>query len=394
MLSMQTLRVLTAGESHGPALTAILEGLPAGLPLAATAIDADLARRQKGAGAGKRMSIEQDRIQILSGVLEGRTTGAPVTLSIVNRDHAAWQGRAVPAYAIPRPGHADLAAVVKYGYDDLRPALERASARETAARVAVGAVCRAYLQSFGVTVGGYVVALGGVTADVRKTLLPQRMALARDNDLACPDADAVASMRAAIQAATENGTTLGGIIEVVATDVPVGLGSHVQWDRRLTARIGAACLSLNAVKGVEIGDGFALTALTGNQAQDPIRLADGRLVRPSNHCGGIEGGISNGQPILVRVAFKPIASTRQSQPSVDLASGAETPTCYERSDTCPVPRAVPVVEAVLAFVLADALQEKLGGDSLAEQQVRFAQLRQARPEELHLTGQPHGFWPA
>ena len=387
------LRFLTAGESHGPALTAILEGLPAGLPMTQELIAADLGRRQRGAGSGGRMSIEQDQAQILGGVMEGRTTGAPVALLIANKDHANWKGKEVAPFTIPRPGHADLPAAVKYGYNDLRIALERASARETAARVAVGALCRAYLKTFGIEVGGWVRAIGGVEADTRRLLFDKCLEAARASDVSCPDPDAAAQMRAAINTAAEHGETLGGVVEVVASGVPVGLGTHVHWDRKLTSRLGAALMGIPATKGVEIGEAFANTALSGSQVQDAIRTDGDRLVRTTNRCGGIEGGISNGQPIVVRIAMKPIPTTRKSQSSVNLVDGAEVGTQYERSDVCPVPRAVPVVEAMVAFVLADVLLEKLGGDSLAEQQPRFEQLRKSALTGLALTGQPHLFWP-
>ena len=387
-----SLRFLTSGESHGPALTAILEGLPAGLPVTPELIAADLGRRQRGAGSGGRMAIEQDAAQILGGVMEGRTTGAPVSLLIPNQDHANWKGRAIPPFTIPRPGHADLSAAIKYGYDDLRLALERASARETAARVAVGALCRAYLKTFGIEIGGWVAAIGGITADTKRLLLDKCLEAARASDVNCPDQDAAAQMRAAINTAAEQGETLGGVVEVVATGLPVGLGSHVHWDRKLTSRLSAALMSIPATKGVEIGEAFANTALGGSQVQDAIRTHGDRLVRTSNRCGGIEGGISNGQPLVVRIAIKPIPTTRKSQSSVDLVGGAEVGTQYERSDVCPVPRAVPVVEAMVAFVLAAALLEKLGGDSLAEQQPRFEQLRKAELTGLSLTGAPHVFW--
>jgi chorismate synthase len=391
---MHALRFLTAGESHGPALTAILEGLPAGLAVSAADIRRDLARRQRGAGAGGRMAIEQDQAQILGGVMDGRTTGAPVALLIPNRDHANWQGQAVPAFTTPRPGHADLAAAIKYGFDDLRLALERASARETAARVAVGALCRAYLEAFGIRLGGWVSAIGGVSADLGAILFEKRIERALDSDVACPDPEAAARMRAAIQQAGEQGETAGGVIEAAALGVPAGLGSHVHWDRRLTARLAAALASIPSVKGVEIGEAFAGAAQPGSRVQDPIRLQDGRVLRPSDRCGGIEGGITNGQPVLVRVALKPVATTHRTQPSVDLAAGREAETKYERSDICPVPRAVVVVEAMLAFVVAEALQEKLGGDSLAEQQARFATLRAPTIESLKQRGEPRVFWPA
>jgi chorismate synthase len=387
------LRYLTAGESHGPALTAILEGLPAGLPLSEEVVAADLARRQTGAGSGDRMAIEKDRAQILAGVMEGVTTGAPLTLQIVNRDHANWKGKAVPAYTTPRPGHADLAAAVKYGYDDVRPSLERASARETAARVAVGAVCRAFLNTFGITVGGYVSSIGETAARLEGLAFTDRLARARASEVQCPDPEAAALMAHAIEKAKTAGETLGGILEVAVMGVPVGLGSHVNWDRRLDARLASAVLGMNAVKGVEIGDAFANARRPGTQANDAILAGAEGLVRRSNACGGIEGGISNGQTLWLRAAMKPIPTTRKGQETVDLATGKASLTYYERSDVCPVPRAVIVLEAIVAHVIADALIEKLGGDSLREMRPRFDALRRATLDDLHMTGQPHVFWP-
>ena len=371
------LRFLTAGESHGPGLVAIVEGLPAGLPVDETQLNHELARRQRGLGAGPRMRIERDRARILAGVLEGHTTGAPVALYIANRDHAKWQGREVPPFTTPRPGHSDLAAVLKYGYTDIRPALERASARETAARVAVGALLKQLLARVGIRVQGYVTAIGPVQATAVPEDIPTRWA---------------ARMASSI-AAQQARDTLGGVIEVVALGVPPGLGSHVHWDRRLDARLAAAVMSIPAIKGVALGDAWAQARLPGTQAHDAIRRVGPRLTRPTNRAGGIEAGISNGQPVVVRAAMKPIATTLTPQPTVDLHTGAETETRYERSDFCPVPRAVPVVEAMVAFVLADALLEKLGGDTLAELEARFATLRQATVTDAALDGRPHRFWP-
>jgi len=388
------LRFLTAGESHGPALVAILEGLPAGLPVDLEAVNRELARRQRGLGAGPRMKIEADQAVILSGVLEGVTTGAPIALQIENRDHAKWRGRAVAPMTVPRPGHADLAAALKYGYRDLRPGLERASARETAARVAVGALCKQFLGAFGITVGSYVVQIGPVRAELPADLpYALRFERAEADPVRCPDPEASARMQAAIEAAIREKDTLGGVIEGVALGVPPGLGSHVHWDRRLSARLMMALGSIPAVKGVEIGEGFALAARRGTEAQDGIFREGEALVRRTNRAGGIEGGISNGAPIVVRVAFKPIATTLTPQPSVDLRTGEPTETRYERSDFCPVPRAAPIVEAMMAFVLADALLEKLGGDTMDECRSRFAALRQARLGDLPLDGAPHCFWP-
>ena len=354
------LRYQTAGESHGPSLIAVLEGMPAGLPVTEEMINADLARRQLPLGAGARMMIETDRGTILAGVMEGVTTGAPIAVQILNKDHASWKGRAVTAYTTPRPGHADLAAAIKYQYADIRPSLERASARETAPRCAVGALCRALLKQFGIEVAGHIVQIG-----------------AEKN----PEAFA-----STIEAAREAGESLGGIIEIVVTGVPVGLGSHVAAERRLDARLAQAMLSVQAMKGVEIGDAFANATRPGTAAHDPIATD---LSRPSNRCGGIEGGMSNGQPIWLRVAMKPIPTTTKPQHTVDLVTGQESPTTYERSDVCPTPRAVVVLEAMAAFVIADALLEKLGGDSLTEIKPRFEQIKEMKP---HLTGGTHVFW--
>jgi chorismate synthase len=371
------LRFLTAGESHGPALTAILEGMPAGLPLAAGEIDDHLARRQRGLGSGGRMAIERDRVSLVAGVLGGRTTGAPLALRIENRDWANWQGRDLPPMTVPRPGHADLAAATKYGYRELRLALERASARETAARVAVGAVCRRLLAEFDIAVGSYVVQIGTVEAALPTTLsYEERFARAEENDARCPDPAAAGAMAAAVEEAAADGDTLGGIFEVIAVQVPPGLGSHVHWDRRLDARLMFAVGSIQAIKGVEIGPAFQNAARRGTEVQDGIQAGEGRLGRASNRAGGLEGGITTGEAIVVRAAMKPIATTLAAQRSVDLATGEAAETRYERSDICAVPRAAVVGEAMVAYVLADALLEKLGGDSLAEMRPRFETLWQ------------------
>ncbi len=387
------LRFLTAGESHGPALLTILEGMPAGLELPAEVIDQELARRQRGYGAGPRMKLESDQVQILGGILEGQTTGAPIALLIHNRDHEKWRGKSIQAFTIPRPGHADLTATVKYGYQDIRPALERASARETAARVAAGAVCKHYLAQFGVRVGGYVAAIGEVQADLQSIPVEERSSLAEENDVRCPEPTAAAAMQARIRQVMSERDTLGGVIEIIAWGLPVGLGSNVHWDRRLEARLGAAILSVQAIKGVEIGPAFENARKLGTQVQDAIAIEGDALARPSNRAGGIEGGISNGSPVVIRAAMKPIATTLTPQRSVDLKTGQEVATQYERSDFCPVPRAVPILEAMVAFVLADALVEKLGGDSMGEMQERFAALKQLRLADLKLEGDEHIFWP-
>ena len=386
------LRFLTAGESHGPALTAILEGIPAGLPLDASTIDRELARRQKGYGAGGRMKIEKDAVRIMSGVMAGETTGAPIAMLVENSDHIKWQGKAIDPMTAPRPGHADLTGAVKYGYGDLRPSLERASARETTMRVVVGAICKQLLSQFGIVVGGYVTAIGDVKAELSGSSYQFRFEAAEGNDVRCPDPVAAKKMRAHIEQIIHAKDTLGGIIEVVALNVPIGLGSFAQWDTRLEAKLAQAVMSVQAMKGVEIGDAFENAKLPGTQAHDAITLEHSILHRSTNRAGGIEAGISNGQPIVIRAAMKPIATTLTPQTTVDLANGEEAPTKYERSDFCPVPRAVPILEAMVAFVLADALLEKLGGDSLAEIKPRFEALRKASLTDLKMKNEPFVWW--
>jgi chorismate synthase len=392
MEGKMTLRFLTSGESHGAAMLAILEGLPAGLPLTEQMINQDLARRQKGFGAGARMKIEHDQAIILSGIMEGQTIGSPLALMIKNEDHERWKNRSISPFTIPRPGHADLAGIIKYGFNDIRPVLERASARETVARVAIGAVCRQLLAQFSIQIGGYVAAIGDINASLEAIPLENRIKLALENDIHCPDPNAAEKMEQAIRQIMQKKDTLGGIIEVAALNVPPGLGSYVHWDRRLDARIAAAILSIPAIKGVEIGPAFENSRLRGTLCHDPIVLEDDQFVRPRNRSGGIEGGISNGSPIIVRAAMKPIPTTLSPQQSVELLNGIGVTTKYERSDFCPVPRAVVIVEAMLAFVLADALLEKLGGDTLSELQTRYQQLRKARLSDLQLSGNAHIFW--
>lgn len=372
---MGAFRFFTAGESHGPGLVAIVDGVPAGLHLLAEDVDEGLARRQRGYGRGGRMKIETDRVVLQAGVRGGETLGSPVALLVHNRDFASWQGRmgpepfaATPEPVVrPRPGHADLAGGLKYDRRDLRDVLERASARETTMRVAVGGVARALLRALGVEVFAHVVAIGEIEATAHRDLdLETVRRRAGASDLACADPDAEAAMRAAIHAASHAGDTLGGTFEVVATGVPVGLGSHVQWDRKLDGRIAQAMMCIQAIKGVEIGLGFEAARLRGTAVHDPIAFAEGRFSRPRNGAGGLEGGITNGEPVVVRAAMKPIATLKQPLPSVHVDTKEAADAAHERSDICAVAAASVVGEAMLAIVLADAVLEKFGGDSMKE----------------------------
>ena len=359
--------------------------MPAGLPLTEKDVNRQLRRRQKGFGSGSRMGIERDNASFSGGVLDGQTTGAPIALQIENRDWANWRERDIPPMTIPRPGHADLTGAIKYHYRELRLALERASARETAARVAVGAICRRLLAEFDVTIGSYVVRIGGALATLPGDLsFPDRFSRAEESDVRCPDSAAAQAMHHRIREARAAKDTLGGVFEVAALGLPPGLGSHVHWDRRLDARLMAAVGSIQAVKGVEIGAAFENAARRGTQVHDEILIKDGRLTRHTNRAGGFEGGITTGQPVVVRAAMKPISTTLAPLRSVNLATGEPAATRYERSDICAVPRATVVGEAMVAFVLADALLEKLGGDSLAEIRPRFAALRRGTLDELEM----------
>ena len=368
---------MTSGESHGPRLTALLEGVPSGLPLLAEEIDVDLARRQRGYGRGGRMKIETDRVEIVGGVRGGETLGSPIALSIVNRDHASWLDRMSPGplpapaepLTRPRPGHADLAGGLKHDRHDLRDILERASARETAARTAVGAVCRKLLAAaVGIDVFAHVVAIGPIEAPALDLPASEIRSRARASDLACADAQAEEQMKTAIRDASHAGDTLGGIFEVVATGMLAGLGSHVQWDRKLDGRLAQALMSIQAIKGVEIGVGFGAARLPGSSVHDPIHYAGDarRFVRPTNRAGGLEGGITNGMPVVCRAAMKPIATLRRALASVDVRTKEAYEAAFERSDVCAVAAASVVGEAMVCIVLADAVLEKFGGDSMRE----------------------------
>ncbi len=366
---------VTAGESHGKGLVAIVEGMVAGLPVSEEGIVRDLKRRQAGYGRSSRMDIEQDTAELISGIRHGTTIGSPISLLIWNRVWEDWQetmsiapvDKEVEPVTSPRPGHADLAGVIKYGIGDIRPILERASARETAARVAVGAVARRFLEEFGIAVHSHTVSIGNRWVKQDKPVDWQQV---ENSPVRCADAEAEKAMMAAIDEAKAEGDTLGGVFELIAIGVPVGLGSHVQWNRRLDGQIAQAIMSINAVKGVEIGAGFSLGNMKGSQAQDIIEPSSEGTPFPwrraTNQAGGIEGGISNGQPVVVRVAVKPIATLGKPLPSVDLHTGKTTEAHYERSDICIVPAAGVIGEAMLAIVLTNAMLEKFGGDHLKE----------------------------
>jgi chorismate synthase len=373
------LRFLTAGESHGKALTAIVEGMPAGLRLDEEFVAHDLKRRQGGYGRGPRQMMEHDRAEILSGVRLGLTVGSPITLVIWNRDWENWK-TAMSASPVegdakritrPRPGHADLAGVTKYGLDDVRPILERASARETAARVAAGAVARRFLEEFGVEIHSHTLAIGGEWA---KAAHPVDWQQVESSLVRCADPAAEKAMIGAIDEAVGSGDTVGGVSEVVAFGVPVGLGSHVQWDRRLDGRIAQAMMSIQSVKGVEIGDAFKVVNERGSQVHDGVEMGGKSRYpwrRTSNRAGGLEGGMSNGEPIVLRLAVKPIPTLAKPLPSVDLATGESVQAHFERSDVCVVPAAGVIGEAMLSMVLADAMVEKFGGDSIGETRRNF-----------------------
>jgi chorismate synthase len=377
------LRWLTAGESHGPALLATLEGLPAGVAVTTDDLADALARRRLGHGRGARMTFERDDVELLGGVRHGLTQGGPVAVRIGNTEWPKWQqvmsADPVPAETLaglarnapltrPRPGHADLAGMQKYGFDDARPVLERASARETAARVALGAVARAFLdQAVGAQLVSHVVAIGGATAPDGQWPEPDDVEQLDADPVRCLDPAASAAMVAEIDAAQKDGDTLGGVVEVLAYGLPPGLGSHVHWDRRLDSRLAGALMGIQAIKGVAVGDGFASAARRGSQAHDEIeRGADGGLHRRTARAGGIEGGMTTGEPLRVRAAMKPISTVPRALDTVDVATGEPARAISQRSDVCAVPAAGIVAEAMVALALADAVLEKFGGDSVAE----------------------------
>ena len=404
------LRFLTAGESHGPSLVVIVEGVPAGLPLAASDLLPDLARRQLGYGRGRRMAIEQDQAEILAGVRRGHTLGSPIALLIRNRDWANWQhtmsieadppesagGARRAAVTRPRPGHADLSGGLKYGHRDLRDVLERASARETAARVAAGAIARVLLRRYGVDIASHVIAIGAAAiADPLAVSFAQARALAPGDDVRCVDEAVGQAMKVTIDAAREAGDTVGGAFEVIAHDVPPGLGSYVQWDRKLDGRLAQAMMSIPAIKAVGLGRAAAVGGLPGSRVHDEIVPAAGAgsgtvpgLRRPTNNAGGLEGGVTNGEDVRVTAWMKPISTLMKPLRSVDLATMTEAAATIERSDVCAVPAAAVVGEAMVGLVLADALLEKFGADSVAEVDAAWERYRESLSSRLAVRPEP------
>jgi chorismate synthase len=369
------LRFITAGESHGPGLTAIVEGLPAGLALSPEDIDRDLARRQLGHGRGGRMKIEKDRAEVTSGVRHGRTLGSPVALRVANRDYPNWAERmspwpvspAVEEVHLPRPGHADLAGVQKYGFTDVRDVLERASARETAARVAAGALAKVFLGALGVEVHSHVLQIGSAAAPLRGELAPGDFEGVDESPVRCLDAAASESMVAEIDAARKANESLGGVLEVRAFGLVPGMGSHLSWEERLDGRLAQAIVSIQAMKGVAIGDGFELADRVGSQAHDEIFWSEERgYFRETNRAGGLEGGMTTGAPLVVRGAMKPLPTLTKPLRSVDIATKEPADALRERTDSCTVPAAGVVAEAMVALVLAAAYREKLGGDHIED----------------------------
>jgi chorismate synthase len=394
------LRVLTAGESHGPELVAIIEGLPSGVPVSRTAIQADLARRKLGYGRGSRMKFEEDELTISAGVRHGSSLGSPIALRIGNTEWPKWievmspdpveltersRGRGA-ALTRPRPGHADLVGMQKYDFDEARPILERASARETAARVALGAVARAFLAELGIRLVSHTLSIGPVAVPGNAALPTPDDVDALDADpLRCFDPATSAAMVAEVDDAKKDGDTLGGIVEVLAYGLPPGLGSHVQWDRRLDAKLAQALMSIQAIKGVEVGDGFETTRRRGSAAHDELFATDTGIARASDRAGGTEGGMSTGTVLRVRAGMKPIATVPHALRTIDVSTGETASAHHQRSDVCAVPAAGVVAEAMVAVVLADVVLEKFGGDSVGETRRNLEGYLAAIPAELRTT---------
>ena len=394
------LRVLTAGESHGPELVAVMEGLPAGVPVSRAAIQADLARRKLGYGRGSRMKFEEDELTISGGVVHGLSLGSPIALHIGNSEWPKWvevmspdpveltdrsRGRGA-ALTRPRPGHADLVGMQKYDFDEARPILERASARETAARVALGAVARSFLGELGIRLVSHTLSIGPVRVPADAALpTPDDVATLDADPLRCFDADTSARMVAEVDAARGDGDTLGGVVEVLAYGLPPGLGSHVHWDRRLDGKLAQALMSIQAIKGVEIGDGFETTRRRGSQAHDELFAADSGITRSSDRAGGTEGGMSTGTVLRVRAGMKPIATVPHALRTVDVSTGETAAAHHQRSDVCAVPAAGVVAEAMVALTLAETVLEKFGGDSIRETRRNLESYLAAIPDTLRST---------
>lgn len=389
---MPNLRFLTAGESHGKALLGMIEGIPANLHISSAEIDIELKRRQAGYGRGGRMKIESDHAEIISGVRWGKTIGSPITLLIENRDYKNWlEGMSVnaddegliPAVTRPRPGHADLAGALKYNQHDIRNILERSSARETAMRVALGSVARKFLSEFGIRIGSYVIQIGRIKIqdsrfkiqDSEKKLL-ETFSQAEKSPVRCPDEKSAKRMVALIKKAIKEGNSLGGVFEVFVTGIPAGIGTHIQWDKRLDGRLAQALMSIQAIKGIEVGSGFEMARHPGSEVMDEIYYDDSRFThhgfyRKTNNAGGIEGGITNGMPIILRAAMKPIPTLKKPLRSVDIATKEGIKAAYERSDVCAVPAASVIGEAMAALIIADAFLDKFGGDSMEEARASY-----------------------
>lgn len=397
------LRWLTAGESHGPALVGIIEGVPAGVEVSTPSIQEALARRRLGYGRGARMKFEQDEVRILGGVRHGLTQGGPVAIEVGNTEWPKWEqimaSDPVPAEILdgqarnapltrPRPGHADFTGMQKYGFSEARPVLERASARETAARVALGAVASAFLKQLGVELVSHTVGIAGVASLEGSALpLPSDVPALDENPMRCFDPAVTEAMVAEVDAAHKEGETLGGVVEVLAYGLPPGLGSYVHWDRRLDARLAGALMGIQAIKGVEVGDGFLTASRRGSAAHDEILQDEsGRVIRSGNRAGGIEGGMSIGEVLRVRAAMKPIATVPRALKTVDVSTGEPARAHHQRSDVCAVPAAGVVAEAMVALVLAEAMTEKFGGDSVAETARNLRTYLESIPDSLSSTG--------
>ena len=380
------IKYLTAGESHGPELTAIVEGIPSNFEVTKEYIDKFLLRRQKTLGSGGRMNIEKDQVLITSGVVNKLTTGGPIALKIINKDWQNWKDKEIEPYVVPRPGHADLVGTLKYNHDDIRHTLERASARETAIRCAVGAIAHQILSQLNIQLVGFVSSIGGQSFNPTNiTDITSFKNLIEQSDVSCPDKNAADLMIKEIKDARKKKDTLGGAITCIAINYPPGCGSYVQFDRKLDAKISSSMISVQSVKAVEIGNGFEASKKYGTEVQDQIKLDNNKIKRISNTLGGFEGGMSTGEPIMVTSYLKPISTTLTPIKSIDLHSGKETETIYERSDTCAVPRAVPIFEGVLSLDLLNSLIEKTGGDSKDEIAKRVDNLQNYNIEDFELS---------